>query len=86
MEAIAQDFYMKESLHPNRATIHVTLYELIEAINEEVDQGEDWLVTEVILDLFNNKQIRFMGAEEGLGKKFENVKENSYSFKRRDQA
>jgi len=63
MEAIAQDFYMKESLHPDRPTIHITLYELIEAINEEVDHGEDCLVTEVILDLFNNKQIRLMGTE-----------------------
>ena len=63
MEAIAQDFDMKESLHSDRPTIHLTLYELIEAINEEVDQGEDWLVTEVILDMFNNKQIRFMGTD-----------------------
>jgi hypothetical protein len=40
-------------------TITTTLYELIEAISEEVQSGEDWMVSEVVLGLLDTSHIRF---------------------------
>ena len=59
MEAIAQSFCAAEAEHSGSLTIETTLYELIEAINEQVQPGEDRLVIEAVLDLIETGQITF---------------------------
>ena len=62
MEAIAQSFSAAEPEHSGLTTIETTLYELIEAVGEEVQPGEDRLVVETMLDLFDTGQITFPGS------------------------
>ena len=62
MEAIAQSFCAAEPEHSASTTIETTLYELIEAINEQVQPGEDRLVVETVLDLIDTGQITFPGS------------------------
>lgn len=44
--------------------IRTTLYELIEAICEEVPPEEDWVVNEVVLHLLKTGQIKFVDHSE----------------------
>jgi len=44
--------------------VRTTLYELIDAINEQVQPGEDGLVAAVVLHLFASGQIKFSCAFE----------------------
>ena len=62
MEAIAQSFSAAEPEHSGSTTIETTLYELIGAINEQVQPGEDRLVVETVLDLIDTGQITFPGT------------------------
>ncbi len=59
MEATAEDFYMAESARPRLTTIKTTLYELIEAIDEEVEPGEEWLVVKTVSHLLNTGSVTF---------------------------
>ena len=62
MEAIAQSFCAAEPEHSGSTTIETTLYEVIEAIEEQVQPGEDRLVVETVLDLIETRQITFPGS------------------------
>ena len=62
MEAIAHDLNMEETIHPELSIIQTTFYELIAAINNEVEPEENWLVTEIVLDLIDTGKIKFPGA------------------------
>lgn len=62
MEATAEDFYTTESASPGLTTIETTLYELIGAIDEEVEPGEEWLVAQTVLHLLDTGQAKFLRA------------------------
>lgn len=62
MEAAIQIHRSEEPAYPRFSTIQTTLYELIEALNEELEPEEDWLVTEVILDFLFKGQIRSLSS------------------------
>lgn len=40
--------------------IKSTLYDLIEAISDEVERGEDDLITASVLDLIESRRIKFV--------------------------
>jgi len=44
-------------------TTNTTLYELIDAISEQVQPGEDGLVAEVVLHLLETGRIKFLDFE-----------------------
>ena len=60
MEAIAHDLQMEETIHPELSIVETNLFELIDAVIEEVEPEEDWLVNEVVLDLLIKGGIRFL--------------------------
>ena len=64
MEAIAYDLQIEETIHPELLTIETNLYELIEAIHDEVEHEEDWMVPEIVLDLIDTGKIRFLGSRK----------------------
>jgi hypothetical protein len=43
-------------------TLQSTLFDLIAAINEDVLPGEDWLVTEAVIELFETGRVQFVPA------------------------
>ena len=59
MQPMAQTLPAMELAHPELNTIATTLYELIETIGEEMRPGEDRLVTETVLHLFDTGQVKF---------------------------
>lgn len=61
METTAPNLYTTESAHPGLTTIKTTLYDLIEAIDEEMDPGEEWLVSRSVLHLLDTGKARFLG-------------------------
>lgn len=61
MQAMAQSISTVASTYWESTTTKTTLYELIEAISEELLPGEDRLVTEVVLHLLNTEKIKFLG-------------------------
>jgi len=65
MEATAQSFCAAEPEYSGSTTIETTLYELIEAINEQVQPGEDRLVVETVLDLIDTGQITLPDTMRG---------------------
>jgi hypothetical protein len=62
MEAIVRDLDTLEPIYPGTTTIKTSLYELIEAISEEVKPGEDELVAETVLHLFETGQAKFING------------------------
>ncbi|MBL7176826.1 MAG: hypothetical protein ISS66_13470 [Desulfobacteraceae bacterium] len=60
MEAAIQIHRSEEPAYPRFSTIQTTLYELIEALNEELEPEEDWLVNAIVLDMLSNWQIRLL--------------------------
>jgi len=46
-------------------TVKTTLYELIEAINEETQPDEDWLVSEVVRGLLDTRHVTFVRGLDG---------------------
>jgi hypothetical protein len=52
--------------HHPALTITTTLYDLIEAIGEEVPVGEEKLVTAVVAHLLNAGRIRYIGKPDSL--------------------
>jgi hypothetical protein len=51
---------------PDRNTTYTTLYDLIEAISEQVAPDEDHLVTATLVHLINSGQVRFMDDPRAL--------------------
>jgi hypothetical protein len=45
--------------------VHTTLYELIEAIGEEVGYGEDALIAQTILNMLDSGRIKFHSDSRG---------------------
>ena len=43
-------------------TTRTTLYELVEAINEQVLPEEDWIVTNVVLELLETGRVDYLGT------------------------
>jgi hypothetical protein len=65
MQAVARVVSPRVPLHHRSArTITTTLYELIEAIRDEVPAGEEKLVTAVVADLLDAGRIRYMGNSD----------------------
>ncbi len=60
MEATAKNLYTTESTHPGLTTIKTTLYDLIEAIDEEMDPGEEWMVATTVLQLLDTGHAKFL--------------------------
>ena len=60
MQAMAQTFQNTEFLQPEFYPGATTLYELIKAISEELDPTEDELISEIIDDLFESEQVKFL--------------------------
>jgi len=58
MELTDQVAFAKGSVHDVGAMVNTTLYELIEAINEELEPEDDWLVTDTVLDLIETGKIK----------------------------
>jgi hypothetical protein len=46
--------------HPELSTTKITLYDLIDAISDEVKPGEDQLVVEVVLHLRESGRIKLL--------------------------
>ena len=63
METVAQSFRSIEPRYPAITTIETTLYELIEAVSDEVKSGEDELVAESVLHLLDTGQVKFIRAD-----------------------
>jgi hypothetical protein len=63
MEAAIQIQRGEEPAYQGFNTIQTTLYELIEAISEELEPEEDWLVTAIVLDMISQRQIRFLNSK-----------------------
>lgn len=47
-----------------KSSVRTTLYDLIEAIGEEVPPGEERLVAEIVMHLFESGQIKFLYDKE----------------------
>jgi len=62
MEALAHDLHRKETIHPELPIVQTNLYDLIEAIHDEVELDEDWLVTEIVFDLIDSGNMKFLVA------------------------
>jgi hypothetical protein len=60
MEQLAEMWMTSELAEPEVTAIETTLYDLVEAINEEVGPEEDHLVSEIVLDLLDRGRIRFL--------------------------
>lgn len=63
MEAVTQTFHSIEPRYPAITTIETTLYELIEAVSDEIKSGEDGLVAESVLHLLDTGQVKFIHAD-----------------------
>lgn len=66
MHATAQHPSPRTSYHRQATIITTTLYNVIQAVQEEVSPDEEGLVAEVVAGLFNSGRIRFAGNPEGL--------------------
>lgn len=59
MEAMIQSIFKSEHQNLEQRSSMTTLYELLEVIEEEIKPDEDWMVSEIVLNLFNSGKIRF---------------------------
>jgi hypothetical protein len=59
MQRTAQSIQALPPENPEREYITTTLYELIEAINEELKPGEEELLGMIVSDLSEDQRIRF---------------------------
>jgi hypothetical protein len=60
MQQVAQVFPASDN--KGSTTIKTTLYELMAAISEEVQPGEERLITEIVLHLQSTGRIKFNGT------------------------
>jgi len=63
MEATAKDFLTTELTRPGLKTIKTALYDLIEAIDVEIEPAEEGLVAESVLHLLDSGQAKFLRDE-----------------------
>ena len=64
MEATAQSFDTVEQAPRVLTTVKTTLYDLIEAISDQVQPEQDWLVVEAVLDLIDTGRVKIPGSIE----------------------
>ncbi len=57
MQQTAQSIQALPTENPEHEYITTTLYELIEAINEELNPGEEKLLGRIVLDLAENQMM-----------------------------
>jgi len=62
MQVMIRSFPKEEPARPKLTNTKTTLYELIAAISEEVQPGEDQLVVETVLDLLNTGQVKYLSG------------------------
>ena len=64
MPAVAEDITAVETVElatPETTPIVTTLYDLIATLTEEVEPGEDDVVTATVVHLCNTGRLRFLG-------------------------
>ena len=71
MRLINQNSFLDKLEHPETVTVKTTLYDLIQAVNEEIDPVEDWLVSEIVVDLLGADQIKLPGSKEFTSQKLQ---------------
>jgi len=59
MEQMAHIFPTSEPKYMGLTKIQTNLHDLIEAISEEMETGEDRLVAEIVLDMLEAERIKF---------------------------
>ena len=59
MEALAYAHGRGDLSCPTEITFRSTLYDLIDAIEEEIEQGEEELVAPVVLDLIESRKVKW---------------------------
>jgi hypothetical protein len=60
MEALAYAHRRADLFCPTAITIRSALYDLIEAIEEEIEQGEEELIAPVVLDLIESRKVKWV--------------------------
>ena len=68
MPAVAEDITAVETVDletPEQTVIVTTLYDLIAALNEQVEPWEDDVVTAAVVHLCNTGSLRFLGVRNG---------------------
>ena len=58
MEALAHTLHAEKPEDPGSTTIKTTLYELIDAISEVMEPGEDRMLPKIVIDMIDTEQIR----------------------------
>ena len=71
MEAMTQTISTAKPAHWKSTIIKTTLCELIEAINEELQPGEEHLVSTIVLHLLDTGKIKFTGDPEEIKRAIE---------------
>ena len=66
MQPIKEASPTTEGTHPELSTTKITLYDLIDAISDEVKPGEDQLVVEVVLHLRESGRIKLLSMPQGI--------------------
>jgi hypothetical protein len=66
MPALATCPAATSTVSSNPASITTTLYDLIAALNAEVEPEEDALVTAAVVHLINSNRARFVGSHKRL--------------------
>ena len=59
MQLTTKNFSPFKRRHPQSTVVKTTLYELIDAISDEVLPGEEKLVVEVVVNIFNTEKVKF---------------------------
>jgi hypothetical protein len=59
MEALAYAHRRTDLYFPTAITNRSTLYDLIEAIEQEIEQGEEELIAPVVLDLIESRKVKW---------------------------
>lgn len=57
MEALAYAHGQTDMYCPTATTVSSTLYDLIDAIEGEIEQGEEELIAPVVLDLIESRKV-----------------------------
>ena len=66
MQAVATNLVTVPETFSPPVSITTTLYDLVEAINTEVDRDEDCLVAATVMHLINSSRARFVGSHKTL--------------------
>jgi hypothetical protein len=59
MQLTTKNFSPFKRRYPQSTVVKTTLYELIDAISDEVLPGEEKLVGEVVMNIFNTEKVKF---------------------------